>query len=185
MLKTRAINSIIGASLFSVATLASAATTVSGGTVHFTGQIVNAACAISADSMNQTVNMGQFRTARFKAVGDRSGDVPFQIKLLDCDTSVSTKASATFVGAADATDATVLSVSNISGGGAGSASGLGIELTDSKGLVLTPNGVVFSTPATLTDGANVLNFNARYKSTKASVLPGQADADATFKIKYE
>ncbi|CAI1724778.1 TPA: type 1 fimbrial major subunit FimA [Serratia fonticola] len=186
MSKMRIINTVIGASLLSVATLASAAsTTVNGGTVHFTGQIVNAACSVSADSMDQTVTMGQFRTAKFAAVGDRSGLVPFKIKLSDCDTSVSTKASVSFSGAADTTDATLLSISNISGGTAGSASGLGIEISDSKGTVLSPDGATFSAASILADGTNVLAFNARYKATKAAVTPGQADADVTFGLKYE
>ncbi|MBJ2097904.1 fimbrial protein, partial [Serratia ureilytica] len=81
-------------------------------------------------------------------------------------------------------DANVLAVSNISGGASGSASGVGIEIGDHTGKVLTPNGSVFSTAQTLIDGVNVLNFTARYKATAASVTPGQADADATFTMQY-
>ena len=33
--------------------------TVSGGTVNFTGQVVNAACSVSADSIDQTVTLSQ------------------------------------------------------------------------------------------------------------------------------
>jgi len=36
-------------------------TTVNGGTVHFKGEVVNAACAIDSESMNQTVELGQVR----------------------------------------------------------------------------------------------------------------------------
>ncbi len=83
----RLINTIIGTALLSICTASSAATSpanVAGGTVHFTGQMVNAACAVSAASENQTVQMGQYRTAHFAAVGDRSGAVPVSIKLEDC-----------------------------------------------------------------------------------------------------
>lgn len=67
--KQRFIKSALGLTLLSAAAFASAATTVQGGTVHFTGQIVNAACAVSADSMNQTVNMGQVFLSGLTATG--------------------------------------------------------------------------------------------------------------------
>lgn len=180
------LGALIGASLLSTGFSAFAATTtVSGGTVHFVGQIINAACAVSTNSTNQTVNLGQYRNANFTSVGTYSGKVPFTINLEDCDTSVSTTAAVAFTGSADANDNTLLSVSNISGGSAGSASGVGIEVSDSKGVVLPPNGTTFSTAQTLLSGTNTLYFNARYKSTLASVTTGQADADATFTMQYQ
>ncbi|MEQ4625805.1 type 1 fimbrial major subunit FimA [Providencia manganoxydans] len=176
--------SVVGVALISIGAMASAATIVPGGTVHFKGQIVNAACAVSADSTDQTVEMGQYRTAFFTAVGVRSNAVPFQIKLEDCDTTVSTTASTSFSGNASQHDNTVLSVSNIGGGTAGAASGVGIEISDHLGVVMKPDGSVFSTEQKLNDGANVLHFTARYKSTSANVTPGAADADATFTMQY-
>lgn len=161
------------------------AATVFGGNIHFTGRIVNAACAVSADSTDQTVNLRQFRTARFAAPGDYSGRVPFTIKLEDCDTAVSTKASVAFNGPADRADNTILGISNIAGGASGAASGVGIELRDHLDNVLLPNGATYSAPFTLVDGKNVLHFTARYKSTTRTVTPGQADADATFTMQYQ
>ncbi|RSB24855.1 type 1 fimbrial major subunit FimA [Enterobacter cloacae] len=181
--KTRLIKSALALALLSTGTMASAAI-VTGGTVHFTGQIVNAACAVSADSVEQTVKMGQFRTANFTAVGTRSNAVPFTIKLEDCDSSVSTTAATSFSGNLDAVDPTVLTISNVAGGAAGTASGVGIEISDHTGKVLKPDGSVFSTAQNLVDGHNVLNFTARYKSTEANVTPGEADADATFNMQY-
>lgn len=162
-----------------------AATSVYGGSIHFTGRIVNAACAVSANSTNQTVELGQYRTARFAAVGDYSGRVPFNITLEDCDTSVSTTAAVAFNGAADQVDNTLLSVSNATGGAAGVASGVGIEIRDHLDKVLKPDGASFSTPFSLVDGKNVLYFTARYKSTLKAVTPGAADADATFVMQYQ
>ncbi len=37
----------------------SVTTTVNGGVIHFKGEVVNAACAIDSESMNQTVELGQ------------------------------------------------------------------------------------------------------------------------------
>lgn len=181
--KQKILNVVLGAALLSLGASASAVV-VPGGTVHFTGKIVNAACAVSADSTNQTVQMGQYRTAQFTSVGTRSNAVPFTIKLEDCDTSVSTTAQVSFSGNLDSNDQTVLAVSNIAGGAAGAASGVGIEISDSTGSVLKPDGSVFSAPTNLNDGSNVLHFTARYKSTVADVTPGAADADATFMMQY-
>ena len=56
--KQRLVMSVVALAVLSASQLSMAATTVTGGTVHFTGRIVNAACAVSADSTDQTVNMG-------------------------------------------------------------------------------------------------------------------------------
>lgn len=42
----------------------SVTTTVNGGVIHFKGEVVNAACAIDSESMNQTVGMHQMQTTR-------------------------------------------------------------------------------------------------------------------------
>ncbi|MGJ3348185.1 type 1 fimbrial major subunit FimA [Morganella sp. Je.2.23] len=183
--KQRLVMSVVALTVLSASQLSMAATTVTGGTVHFTGRIVNAACAVSADSTDQTVNMGQYRTAFFDAKGKKSGNVPFSIKLEDCDTSVSTKASVSFSGLSSADDPTALQTSNIGGGSAGAAKGVGIQIADHLGQVLKPDGSVFSTAQNLVDGVNVLNFSANYISTQASVTPGGADADATFTMQYQ
>ncbi|ELH0535365.1 fimbrial protein [Escherichia coli] len=67
----------------------SVATTVNGGVIHFKGEVVNAACAIDSESMNQTVELGQVRSSRLAKAGDLSSAVGFNIKLNDCDTNVS------------------------------------------------------------------------------------------------
>ncbi|MBU5412441.1 type 1 fimbrial major subunit FimA [Serratia ureilytica] len=193
MCKNHFFNILIATSLFSTGSMALAADNdpveppvlVQGGAVHFKGEIVNAACAVGAESINQTINLGQYRTANFKAVGDKTGLVPFTIKLQDCDTAVATSAAVAFSGNADASDNSVLATSNIGGGASDAASGVGIEIADNKGKILAPNGGDFSTAQTLNDGSNVLYFTARYKATSTTVTPGQADADATFTMKYE
>ena len=55
---------VFSALTLGVATSASAATTVNGGTVHFKGEIVDAACAVSLNSFDQIVSLGQVRTAK-------------------------------------------------------------------------------------------------------------------------
>ncbi|MBX4293495.1 fimbrial protein, partial [Mycobacterium tuberculosis] len=76
-------------SLSSAAALANT-TTVNGGTVHFKGEVVNAACAVDAGSIDQTVQLGQVRSAKLAPAGSTSSAVRFDIQLDDCDTSVAT-----------------------------------------------------------------------------------------------
>ena len=174
--------SIVAAGL--VSTVAQAdPTTVNGGNVHFKGEFVNAACAVSTDTADQTVNLGQYRTASITAAGQTTTNVPFNIKLVQCDTTVAKTAAIAFNGTADGTDGTLLSI-NSGNSNAKAATGVGIEILDSKSKTLTPNGSTFSTAQTLIDGNNTLPFVARYKSTAANVTAGQADADATFLVQY-
>lgn len=62
----------------------SVTTTVNGGVIHFKGEVVNAACAIDSESMNQTVELGQVRSSRLAKAGDLSSAVGFNIKLNTC-----------------------------------------------------------------------------------------------------
>ena len=57
-IKTLAIVVLSALSLSSAAALADT-TTVNGGTIHFKGEVVNAACAVDAGSVDQTVQLMQ------------------------------------------------------------------------------------------------------------------------------
>ncbi|MBX0104049.1 type 1 fimbrial protein subunit FimA, partial [Salmonella enterica subsp. enterica serovar Typhi] len=64
------------------------------------------------------------------------------------------------------------------------ATGVGIEILDNTSSPLKPDGATFSAKQALVEGTNTLRFTARYKAT-AAATPGQANADATFIMKYE
>jgi major type 1 subunit fimbrin (pilin) len=162
--------------------IANADTIVDGGTVNFTGEFINAACAVSNESANQTVNLGQYRTASLQAAGDVTTNIPFNIVLNECDSTVADSVAVSFTG--PSADGDLLAV-NASGTNAQAAQGVGIELLDGRLQTLKVNGEQFSTAQTITDGKNTLNFFARYKSTEDTVLPGQANATATFKVQYQ
>jgi major type 1 subunit fimbrin (pilin) len=178
------INHYISAIIISAtASSFSYAAPVSGGTIHFTGELVNAACAVSTSSDGQTVNLGQYRTAAFNAVGDTSASIPFNIVLNDCSTDVAKTASVAFAGQTDSINPALLAVN--SGGNSSTASGVGIEILDQTSKALTPDGATFSTALNLIDGNNTMALSARYKSTSAAPTAGSANADATFVIDYE
>lgn len=184
-MKRKLMTSSVIASLMLVAGAAVAAdpVSVSGGTVHFEGELVNAACAVSTQSSDQVVTLGQYRTASFTAVGDTTAQIPFTIVLNDCDPKVAATAAVAFSGQTDITNNNLLAVS--SSDNSTTAGGVGIEILDNTSTALKPDGATFSTAQALVEGTNTLRFSARYKATATSATPGQANADATFIMKYE
>ncbi|ELF8388768.1 type 1 fimbrial protein subunit FimA, partial [Escherichia coli] len=55
-MKLRFISSALAAALF--AATGSYAAVVDGGTIHFEGELVNAACSVNTDSADQVVTLG-------------------------------------------------------------------------------------------------------------------------------
>lgn len=166
----------------STAHAAASSTVVSGGTVHFTGEVVNAACSVSPDSADQTVKLGQVRAASLSSAGAVANQKQFSIDLADCDTTVSSTASVSFNGpATPAGDA--LAVSSITTAGV-AATNVGIQILDNMGTVVKPNSNVGTTAFTLHDGTNSIPLTAQFVSTDGGATAGAADADATFNIEY-
>lgn len=159
---------------------AASSVTASGGTIHFTGNLVNAACAVATESQEQNVALGEYRTASFKAVGDKTALIPFQIVLNECDTSVSTTASVTFNGQVDTTNTKLFAVSSSSN--QTTATGVGIQILDTADKEVTPASAASSVK--LKDGTNTMNYTARYVSTAATTTAGVANADVTFIVNY-
>lgn len=159
-----------------------ASTTVSGGTIHFTGEVVNAACAVDSASADLPVPLGQVRAASLADAGSTANPTPFSIVLDDCDSSVSSTAAISFYGPATAAG-DALSVSSITTSGV-AATNVGIQILDQTKTVVKPNSDVPSAAFTLIDGTNTLPFTAQFVSTDGGATAGAADADATFNIAY-
>lgn len=153
---------------------------IHGGDVHFRGQVVNAACAVSADSQDLTVRMGQVRSAMFHGMGDWSQPVPFQLRLEDCDTTVSQTAGVLFTGTADGKDPQVFQA----GYGVSAAQGVGLGIFDGAGNLVIPN----TRPPwliPLLEGDTILNYSARYRETDRQILSGEANAQVWFSVVYQ
>jgi type 1 fimbria pilin len=156
-----------------------ASVTVNGGTVKFEGTVVDAACAVSNESINQTVILDQVRTVRLATAGTAAGQQKdFNIKLLDCDTTVSQNASVTFNGQADGTTATALANT----AGAGAAKNVALQLYGPDGKVLAVGDE--SSTITLVDGTNVIPLSVDYVATAAAATAGSVAATATFNVTY-
>lgn len=179
--KTLAVVVLSALAMSSTATLA-ATTTVNGGSVHFKGEVVNAACAIDAGSIDQTIQLGQVRSSKLATTGSTSSPVGFNIQLDDCDTSVATKASVAFSGTAvNSTNPSVLALQSSA---AGVANNVGVQILDKTGTPLALDGATFSAATVLIDGTNTIPFQARYYATGAATA-GTANADASFRVQYE
>ncbi|MBV7436882.1 fimbrial protein [Aeromonas sp. sif2416] len=160
-----------------------APTVVTGGSVYFNGEVVNAACAVSSDSMDQTVYLDQVRTAAFNSTADAPANQPesFEIKLVDCDTTVQATAAVSFTGATVEGKSSVLA--NSAGGGG--AQGVGLVLMGPDGAVLEINTGVPSSTVTLVDGTTVIPLSVDYFSTSTVVTPGPVSSVANFNVHYE
>lgn len=191
MHSTKLIKTLIAASLLTAGVthagdddsrVAEIPNTVTGGNVHFRGQVVNAACGVDAGSVDQTVQLGQVKTATLSATGKTSSSVGFNIQLNDCATSVAKKAAIAFSGVTvNASSTNILALESSS---SGVATNVGVQVLDSAGKPLVFDGVLFSTTSTLTDGTNTLPFQARYIATGVAT-PGTANANANFKVQYQ
>lgn len=166
-IKTLAIVVLSALSLSSAAALADT-TRVNGGTVHFKGEVVNAACAVDAGSVDQTVQLGQVRTASLDQDGATSSAVGFNIQLNDCDTDVASKAAVAFLGTTIDTNHT--NVLALQSSAAGSATNVGVQILDKTGTALALDGASFSAQTTLNNGTNTIPFQARYYAIGAATL---------------
>lgn len=170
--------SLFAAGLLTVGT-AHAAVTTAGGTINFEGQVVDGACAVSADSLNQTVTLDQVRAAKLATAGQAAGQQQtFNIKLEDCDTTAFTNVAVTFNGQSDAT--TVGALTNTAG--AGAATNVALQLYGNDGQPLPLNTA--STNATLNTGENILPFSVDYVATAGAATAGNVTSVATFTTTY-
>ncbi|WP_348749708.1 fimbrial protein [Pseudomonas rhodesiae] len=164
--------------VMSLASFANAASSPTGnpGVIRFTGEIVSGACGIDANSLDQTVPLGQVPSNRFKKIADRSEPKSFDIVLTDCDTTTYKNARFTFTGTTDPTVPALFATTGL-------AQNVGIRLQSSAGELLE-NGKEQVAPTLLQNGNNTVSFAAMYEATAASVTTGEADSVANFTVAY-
>lgn len=180
----------LSAGAASAGSLASAApSTVNGGTVHFTGKLVAAPCAVSDDTSDQTIKLGEYTTHHFAKKGAVGLVKPFEIKLEDCDTSTATTAAVAFSGIADATDPTLLAINqDNTTTGSTTATGVAIKILDNASRIVKLDGSTFTDKTTIQDGDNTpaLKFTAQYVGVSdTGATGGDANADVNFIMQYQ
>lgn len=155
------------------------------GTVNFKGEIIKAPCSITADTAEQTVDLGQVSSSALKA-GGKSTPKNFSIKLEDCDvTGLKNKTvTATFTGKNASFDATstLLALS-------GTASGAGIAITDNNNSAVKLGSP--STAYTFTDASTEgeLLFSAYLQGAADNstnpIVAGEFTSVANFTLAYQ
>lgn len=163
-----------------VAGAANAATDEGHGTVTFKGSIIDAPCSITADSVDQTVKLGEVAQHAL-ASGGTSTPSDFSINLALCDAASATGGvTITFTGNADTSNP-----DNLAFGAGSSAKGASIVIADATGKQI-PLGTA-SDAVDIYDGDNNLNFQAYLQGSSASgatVTPGSFTSVANFTLAY-
>ncbi|ASV56848.1 hypothetical protein LJPFL01_3485 [Lelliottia jeotgali] len=149
------------------------------GKIKFEGTVIEAACSIDSDSLDQTVQMGAIAKHALEG-GKKSSPVDFSIKLHDCDTSVGSTATVAFNGIAGDSAGTLDKTFATTGTAGG---GVGVAITDLGGVAIEPNSA--STPMTLADGDNELEFQAYVVGSTTSVIAGAFSSVANFVMDYQ
>lgn len=171
---------ILGMSLaLGMVSMGHAATTLAkgNGSVTFTGSVIDAACSIEPESVDQTVNLGMVSKVALK---DKGSSVPqnFEIQLSNCDLEGAKKTvSATFTGTSGATTGML--------GMTGTAKGASIALTDGAGKLIKLGEA--TTTQALQTGTNSLQFSAYLQGDGASdgIIPGDFKSVANFTLTYQ
>lgn len=147
------------------------------GTVTFTGSIIDAPCSITADTENQTVDLGGISNVALKN-GGTSLPKDFVIKLTQCNIDTFKTVTTTFSGAASAGNKDML-------GMVGTAKGASIAVTNGDGTLIKLGQP--STKHTLLEGDNTLQFSAYLQGDggSAAIIPGTFQSVADFRLDYQ
>lgn len=149
------------------------------GTINFTGNITDQTCKVDTGSQNLPVNLGNVaQTALNGAKGMRASPTEFTISVSDCPETV-TGANVKFDGTSDSNDQSLLALDS----GTGIATGVGIQIADDNGTAIPLHTASSDYP--LVEGANTLDFVARYVSTGPAVTTGTANGTSEFTIVYK
>lgn len=153
------------------------------GKVNFTGTIIDQGCEVTADTVNQTVNLGKIAKSAFPAAGATAGAKGFSLVLEKCPETV-TAATVRFDGTQVPGNNSILALSTESVNDVAAATGVGIQISDNQNKIINLYEDS-SSYALSSTAANTLNFVASYISTAAAVTPGVANAVSNFTIVYQ
>ncbi|WP_418112709.1 fimbrial protein [[Enterobacter] lignolyticus] len=173
-------NNMITAAIVASAVLCLTTANAADGTINFTGEIIDQACAVDIGSNNtMSVDMGRIARTSFQSAGDESDSTKFTIKLINCPATV-TSAKVKFDGANDQNNSDLLAITQ----GASSADGVAIKLMTADKTLLGLNQVNSYSYPLVSAADNNLDFYAAYKSTQTAVTAGLANSVASFTVNY-
>lgn len=186
------LNLITGALVLS-STIMASQVFASDGTVHFRGEVIDSTCEVTADTKDQSVDLGKVNRTAFAGAGSTAAPTAFHIDLEKCPDTY-TKAGVRFDGteAADGNgDLAIGDPLNTTTPG---------DYTGTEPAPITATGVAIriynkadnsqvklytksaETPIVATKAS--MQFVARYIATSATVTAGTANADSQFTVEY-
>lgn len=155
------------------------------GKVTFKGEIIDAPCSISPESIDQTVYLGQISNSLLVG-GGTSSPKSFSIDLEDCAIDAAgSKVAVSFTGASSSFNPALLGVTGLTEG----VENIAIQINDSDGSPVAINSdAVGSGSTTLQPGTNSLLYSAFVRSatttTLATVPLGQFEGVTNFTLTY-
>lgn len=150
-----------------------------GGTISFSGSVVTTTCAISSDSSNISVDLGQVQASMLSSANSEAKNKKhFSIMLEGCEAQSTSGVSVVFSGTADKNDPSSLAT----GQNGNSAQNVVIRIYDETGQQIALN--TESSKILLKEGTNKLNFSAQFASPLGDATAGDASATATYTLVY-
>jgi type 1 fimbria pilin len=166
------------AALFAAGAAHAEAITIEGGTVDFTGEVVDPACTAVAST--PTVTLDPVSSTLLASAGQPAGQQKdFSITLQNCSTTVLKNVGITFNGTGD--DTLPNALKNTASAGAATHVALQLYGPDDQILALGSDSSIVA----VQDGADTaIPFKVDYIATDAAATAGSVAATATFNINY-
>ncbi|MBA6097014.1 MULTISPECIES: fimbrial protein [Pseudomonas] len=149
------------------------------------GRVQQAQCSLKADPVSaDPVRLGDYEVADFKTPGTTTADIPFFIRLNDCEDDSTAGKAVAFIHLTGAKGSTTedASAGIITLDSGASATGLGIQVLHDDGRPLELEQEV--AVSNLQIGETRLNLKARYIQIAPKVTPGLASGALNFTISY-
>ncbi|MEB7538542.1 fimbrial protein [Pantoea anthophila] len=139
--------------------------------------VTTIACTVSNTVIS--VPMGTVEKRAFSGVGTWPGDANTRSFTIPLNCNAGTRVNVQIDGSAQNASQGVLNLT----GGTGSASGVGIQLLYNSNPL--PLGSAINTGTASSEGAYSIPLQARYYQTSSNIVPGAANASATFTLTYQ
>lgn len=151
-------------------------------TITITGQLKDNMCSVSVGSQDFIVDLQTYATNAFRSIGSTSNMVPFYITLENCGSAAS-GVKINMTGTTDSSNNTLFRNSTA----AGFATGIGVQVLNSTGVVIQPNQSTSNLTSTTLNAnqTNVITYYARMVSTTNSIGAGTVSAAANFTLQYD
>ena len=176
------LNLITGALVLS-STIMASQVFASDGTVHFRGEVIDSTCEVTADTKDQSVDLGKVNRTAFTVAGSTAAPTAFHIDLEKCpdgteaadgngDLAIGDPLNTTTPGDYTGTEPAPIT-----------ATGVAIRIynkADNSQVKLYTKSA--ETPIVATKAS--MQFVARYIATSATVTAGTANADSQFTVEY-